>query len=113
MKNVLISVALVAFGFALAACSPAQVSQIQAKNAQIVSQVATVTAVACQVDGQVQPVVVALAAPVVSAVVPGSAVAVAGTVAVDQTVVHPAIVAACAAVGGAAVSLVPAAPAAK
>lgn len=78
---------------ATAACSPAQVAQL-----------ATINAVVCKVDGQLQPVVVPLDAAVATAVAPGSAPVIAGAVALDTNLVHPAVVAACAAIGGTAVA---------
>lgn len=97
MKKIFFSLAVVA---ALSACSqtPAQVN----------AKVANVVAAVCAVDGLAQPVVVALAAPIVSVAVPGSAPAVAAGVALDNAVVHPAITAACATVGGVPVAVVPA-----
>jgi hypothetical protein len=90
----------------LCACTSAQVATTVQSNPNL----ATAVAVACQVDGQVQPIVVTLAAPIVTAVAPGSAAAVAGAVVVDKSTVHPAIVAACAAIKGVALAVVPTAP---
>ncbi len=72
----------------LGACSAAQVADTQA-------QLATVNAVVCQADKSA-PVLVTLAAPVATAIDPAVAPAVAGAVQLDQALVHPAIVAACA-----------------
>jgi hypothetical protein len=90
----------------LCACTSAQVATTIQTNPQI----ATAVAVVCQVDGQVQPIVVLLATPIVTVVAPAYAVPVAGAVAVDKATVHPAVVAACAAVKGIADAVVPTAP---
>lgn len=81
------SIAILSF---LAACSsdPSK----QAKVVQVVDA-------ACVIDHVFQPVVVALA-PAAAAAVPGGEAVAAGAVAVDQTLVHPAVEAACAALGG-------------
>ena len=78
----------------LAACSATQ-----AQNTL------TATQVFCHVDSVAQPVAVTLGAAVTTAVAPSTAPAVAGAVAIDNTLVHPAVVAACAAVGGVAVAV--------
>jgi hypothetical protein len=67
---------------ALAGCTAAQDAQV-----------ATVSTALCKVDGVAQPIAVALAAPVTTPTV-------AGAVALDVSVIHPAIVAACAAANG-------------
>ena len=100
MRKLILCLPLLALG----ACTDAQLQQAQTENAKVVSQIVTVTQAACKVDAQAQPVIVTLGAPVVTAVVPSSAPAVAGAVALDVTVIHPDIVAACAAVGGVAVA---------
>jgi hypothetical protein len=68
-------------------------------NGQLTPQAQTQLALACKVDGAVQP----LAAGVVSALpVPGAAVG----VSVDNLLVHPAVVAACAQIGGTPMAVV-------
>lgn len=61
------------------------------------AQVRLALSVACNVDGAVVPI----AQPVVAGLVPGAA----GIVTLDQALVHPAVVQACAAVGGAPASV--------
>lgn len=78
----------------LAGCTPAQVAQVQNANA-----------VFCQKDGALQPILVPLNAAVATAVVPTAAPVVAGAVALDTAVVHPSIVAACAAVNATPVAV--------
>jgi hypothetical protein len=77
--------------FGLGGCTASQVATTQAR-------LATVNAAVCQADKSA-PTVVALAAPVATAVDPAAAPAIAGAVQLDTTLIHPAIVAACAAVG--------------
>lgn len=67
-------------------------------------QVATLTAF-CKTDAQLQPIVVTLGAPVIQTVIPTAAPALQGFIALDTTLIHPAIVAACAGVGGTAVGV--------
>ena len=73
----------------LAACNnltPAQQAQVQ-----------LALSVACNVDGALVPI----AQPVVAGLVPSAA----GIVTLDQALVHPAVVQACAAMGGAPASV--------
>ena len=100
--------ALVLLPLALAACTTAQIQDVQTKFDAAVKQVQQVAAVACHIDGQVQPVVVNLAAPVVTAVVPSAAPVISGLVVFDMSSVHPLIVKACADLGGSPVGGVPA-----
>lgn len=80
-SSMLLALLLIVAVFVLGACTPQQVATAQAK-----------LAVACQVDGALQPVgATALAAA------GGTAAAAA---ALDSGVVHPAIQAACASLGG-------------
>lgn len=97
---------------AFSACTQQQVANVQAANTKALAQLQTVVAAVCQIDAQDQPIVVALAAPVVTAVSatnPTAGAAVAGAVALDTTVVHPDIVAACARMNAVPVAAVPAA----
>jgi hypothetical protein len=105
MKTI-IPLAFLAGVAALSACTSAQVATTIQANPQIATAVAAV----CQIDGQAQPIVVLLATPIVTVVAPTYAVAVAGAIDVDKSTVHPAIVAACAAVKGVADAVVPTAP---
>ena len=73
--------------------------------ASVQATLATVNAVACAVDAQQQPIVAALAAPVVTAINPAAGVSAAGFVTLDNALLHPAIVAACAAQGGVPVAV--------
>ena len=78
----------------LTACnklSPAQQAQVQ-----------LALSVACNVDGAVVPI----AQPVIAGLVPGAA----GVVTLDQALVHPAVVQACATLGGAPASVKPVSP---
>lgn len=70
---------------ALAACSPQQERRVVA-----------VAQAVCTRDATAQAVIVPLAVPVAQAIAPSSTGPVGQIVAIDQTVVHPAIVAACA-----------------
>jgi len=95
---------LIALAFLLSACSATTTAKIEAANDAFVSQLATVTVAACQIDSQLQPVLVPLTSAVVTAVYPLATSAVAGMVALDTASIHPVIVAACKAVGGLAVA---------
>ena len=84
-------------GAIVAACLLTACNLTPAQQAQV--QIAL--SVACNVDGLLVPI----AQPVVAGLVPSAA----GVVALDQALVHPAVVQACAAVGGAPASVKPAA----
>ena len=84
MKSILALATLALLG----ACTAAQVAQVQEINS-----------VVCQKDAALQPVIVALAAPLAVAVVPTASPAVAGAVALDTTMLHPDMVALCAQLG--------------
>lgn len=97
---------------ALGACTASQVAKVQQANNQALAKLQTVVAAVCEIDAKDQPIVVALAVPVVTAVTSANAGAgalVAGAVALDTTVIHPDIVKACAALNAIAVAAVPAA----
>jgi hypothetical protein len=95
---------VIALSIGLAACSTQQIANIQYRHSRVVM---VVTAV-CQTDALAQPILVPLSAAVATAVVPTSAPIVAGAVALDTNVVHPAIVKACAAVKATPVAAIPA-----
>jgi hypothetical protein len=97
---------LLAIGLAsgLSACTDQQLADARATNAKIVQAVG----VFCQADAVVQPVLVPLAAAVATSVAPQSAAGIANAVALDQSVAHPDLQAACAAYGGKPVAVAPA-----
>ena len=70
-------------------------------NGQLTAGAQNALQVACQIDASVQPVVVTLGPALVPELGPAASV--------DQTLVHPAVVAACAAYGGKPAAVVPAA----
>lgn len=86
------------FGAIAAACLLAACNNLTPAQQ---AKVKLALSVACNVDGAVVPI----AQPVVAGLVPTAA----GIVALDQALVHPAVVQACAAVGGAPASVKPAA----
>ena len=92
----------------LAACSQDQATKADASLAAADASVQRFNALACKVDGAVQPKIVTLDTPVavaVNAAAPGTSAAVATFNSVDEALVHPTIVALCAAVGGSPASL--------
>jgi hypothetical protein len=84
----------------LVACSQTSLNKVEAQNDVFLSQIETVTVAACKIDGQLQPVIVPLGSAVATAVIPAQAPAVAGFVALDGNLIHPAILAACKALQG-------------
>jgi hypothetical protein len=108
-KNACAVVLPVLLGLFLAACTGAQITAATTENAKVLSQIVTVSQAACKIDAQAQPLLVTLGAPVATAILPTAAPIVSGAVALDVSVIHPDIVAACKAVGGVAVAVVPAA----
>ena len=92
MRHLFLIPAAMCAGLSVAACSA---------NQQAAAQKAI--GIGCMVDGAVQPI----AAPVLAAAVPSTA----GAVTADTLLVHPAIVAACAAVKGVPIATVSSTPA--
>jgi hypothetical protein len=90
----------------IAGCTAQQATKVEAFNAQAATQLQLVSAVVCQGDRLLQPVVVPLAASVLTAVIPTAAAPIAGAVALDKALIHPVVEAACAAIGGLPVAAV-------
>ena len=100
----------------LTACTPAdqqRAATVATAAAPLVSlavssnaRVASIAAVVCRYDAVAQPLVVTLGAPIAAVVMPGATAGIAGAVALDQGVIHPAVAAACP-VGAVAVGGVP------